>query len=193
MLIQNKVSDFLVFETESVLKALEKINQNKNRIVFIVNENGKLSGSFSDGDFRRWITTGDFDFNIEISQVMNTAFLSKRIDASRRDIESLFTKGINVIPLIDEYRRFVAVAIQDDRGISIGKHVISESSPAFIIAEIGNNHNGDINLAKHLVDLAVEANADCVKFQMRDLGQLYKGGEDKDKSADLGAQYGFVE
>ena len=37
MLIQNKVSDFLVFETESVLKALEKINQNKNRIVFIVN------------------------------------------------------------------------------------------------------------------------------------------------------------
>ncbi|HBW6480562.1 TPA: N-acetylneuraminate synthase family protein [Klebsiella pneumoniae] len=189
MLIQNKVSDFLVFETESVLKALEKINQNKNRIVFIVNENGKLSGSFSDGDFRRWITTGDFDFNIEISQVMNTAFLSKRIDASRREIESLFTKGINVIPLIDEYRRFVAVAIQDDRGISIGKHVISESSPAFIIAEIGNNHNGDINLAKHLVDLAVEANADCVKFQMRDLGQLYKGGEDKDKSADLGAQY----
>ncbi|WP_309600622.1 CBS domain-containing protein [Klebsiella variicola] len=92
-LIQNKVSDFLVFETESVLKALEKINQNKNRIVFIVNENGKLSGSFSDGDFRRWITTGDFDFNIEISQVMNTAFLSKRIDASRREIESLFTKG----------------------------------------------------------------------------------------------------
>ncbi|EIX9320402.1 TPA: TIM barrel protein [Klebsiella pneumoniae] len=189
MLIQNKISDFLVFETESVLKALEKINQNKNRIVFIVNENGKLSGSFSDGDFRRWITTGDFDFNIEISQVMNTTYLSKRVDSARKEIESLFSKGINVIPLIDEYRRFVAVAIQGDKGISIGKHVISENSPTFIIAEIGNNHNGDINLAKHLVDLAVDAKADCVKFQMRDLGQLYKGGEDKDKSADLGAQY----
>lgn len=189
MLIQNKISDFLVFETESVLKALEKINQNKNRIVFIVNENGKLSGSFSDGDFRRWITTGDFDFNIEISQVMNTTYLSKRVDSARKEIESLFSKGINVIPLIDEYRRFVAVAIQGDKGISIGKHVISENSPTFIIAEIGNNHNGDINLAKHLVDLAVDAKADCVKFQMRDLGQLYKGGEDKDNSADLGAQY----
>lgn len=189
MLIQNKISDFLVFETESILKALEKINQNKNRIVFIVNENGKLCGSFSDGDFRRWITNGEFNFNIEVSLVMNKGFVSKRIDAPRKEIESLFHDGINVIPLTDEYRRFVAVAIQGEKGIVIGNHEISENSPAYIIAEIGNNHNGDIALAKHLVDLAVEAKADCVKFQMRDLEQLYKGGEGKDKSADLGAQY----
>ncbi|EMZ5814999.1 N-acetylneuraminate synthase family protein [Klebsiella aerogenes] len=189
MLIQNKISDFLVFETESVLKALEKINQNKNRIVFIVNENGKLCGSFSDGDFRRWITNGVFDFSIEIAEVMNKDFVSKRVDSPRKDIESLFHNGVNVIPLTDEYRRFVAVAIQGEKGIVIGKHIISDNTPSYLIAEIGNNHNGDIKLAKHLVDLAVEANADCVKFQMRDLGQLYKGGEEKDKSADLGAQY----
>jgi len=35
----------------------------------------------------------------------------------------------------------------------------------FIIAEAGVNHNGDINLAKKLVDIAVEAGADAVKFQ----------------------------
>lgn len=35
----------------------------------------------------------------------------------------------------------------------------------FIIAEAGDNHNGDINLAYKLVDVAVEAGADCVKFQ----------------------------
>lgn len=35
----------------------------------------------------------------------------------------------------------------------------------FIIAEAGDNHNGDINLALKLVDKAVEAKADCVKFQ----------------------------
>lgn len=189
MLIQNKISEFLVFETESVLKALEKINLNKNRIVFVVNENGKLSGSFSDGDFRRWITSAAFDFNIEVAQVMNKSFVAKRADAPRKEIESSFTSGINVIPLVDEYRRFVAVAIQSGKGIVIGKHEISENSPVYIIAEIGNNHNGDINLAKKLVDLAIEAKADCVKFQMRDLESLYKGGQGKDKSADLGAQY----
>ncbi len=35
----------------------------------------------------------------------------------------------------------------------------------FIIAEAGVNHNGDVNLAKKLIDLAVEANVDAVKFQ----------------------------
>ena len=38
-------------------------------------------------------------------------------------------------------------------------------SPVFIIAEAGVNHNGDINLAKRLVDAAVVAGADAVKFQ----------------------------
>ena len=35
----------------------------------------------------------------------------------------------------------------------------------FIIAEAGDNHNGDINLAYKLIDKAAEAGADCVKFQ----------------------------
>ena len=35
----------------------------------------------------------------------------------------------------------------------------------FIIAEAGVNHNGDIELAKRLIDVAVEAGADAVKFQ----------------------------
>lgn len=37
--------------------------------------------------------------------------------------------------------------------------------PVFIIAEAGDNHNGDIELAYKLVDIAVESGADCVKFQ----------------------------
>ena len=35
----------------------------------------------------------------------------------------------------------------------------------FIIAEIGNNHNGRVNTAKQLIDVAVEAGVDAVKFQ----------------------------
>ena len=63
-------------------------------------------------------------------------------------------------------------------------------SPCFIIAEIGNNHQGDIKLAKELVDYAVDANVDCVKFQMRSMDKLYKNsGELNDDSVDLGAQY----
>lgn len=43
----------------------------------------------------------------------------------------------------------------------------------FIIAEIGINHNGDINLAKKLIDVSVEAGVDAVKFQKRDINVVY--------------------
>lgn len=42
----------------------------------------------------------------------------------------------------------------------------------FIIAEAGDNHNGDINLALKLIDKAVEAKADCVKFQTFITGEI---------------------
>jgi len=190
MLIVKKISDYLVFETESILKALEKINANQKRIVFVVTEGGKLCGSLTDGDFRRWLTsTKDFDLGKDVSAIMNERVLFKSISAPRNEIEAVFTGAINIVPLVDDSQRLSAIAFQNERGITIGRHVISEKSPAYIIAEIGNNHNGDVALARKLVDLAVEAGADCVKFQLRDLASLYKGGEGKDQSADLGAQY----
>ena len=43
----------------------------------------------------------------------------------------------------------------------------------FIIAEIGINHNGDLKLAKDLIDVAVDAHADAVKFQKRTIDLVY--------------------
>tara|TARA_B110000438_G_scaffold171111_1_gene163481 strand:- start:14304 stop:15137 length:834 start_codon:yes stop_codon:yes gene_type:complete len=43
----------------------------------------------------------------------------------------------------------------------------------FIVAEIGINHNGDIKIAKKLIDMAVEANCDAVKFQKRSIDKVY--------------------
>jgi N-acetylneuraminate synthase/N,N'-diacetyllegionaminate synthase len=49
--------------------------------------------------------------------------------------------------------------------VRIGNRIIGENEPVFIIAEAGVNHNGDVELAKRLIDVAVEAGADAVKFQ----------------------------
>lgn len=49
--------------------------------------------------------------------------------------------------------------------IYIGDREISRISPTFIIAEAGVNHNGDMELAKKLIDVACEAGVDAVKFQ----------------------------
>src|SRR4051812_43012964 len=43
----------------------------------------------------------------------------------------------------------------------------------YVIAEIGINHNGDLNIAKQLIDVAAEAGADAVKFQKRTLDLVY--------------------
>ena len=49
--------------------------------------------------------------------------------------------------------------------IKIGKKNISKTSNPFIIAEVGINHNGDINIAKKMIIAAKVAGCDAVKFQ----------------------------
>ena len=56
----------------------------------------------------------------------------------------------------------------------------------FVIAEIGNNHNGGLDRAIHMVDLAVDAGADCVKFQMRHLQEVYRRRSLDKQGEDLG-------
>lgn len=49
--------------------------------------------------------------------------------------------------------------------VKIGNKLIGEDEPCFIIAEAGVNHNGEVSLAKKLIDIAQEAGVDAVKFQ----------------------------
>jgi N-acetylneuraminate synthase len=53
------------------------------------------------------------------------------------------------------------------REIKIGNRVVGDGHPAYIIAEIGINHNGDLGIAKQMIDAAVHAGVDAVKFQKR--------------------------
>lgn len=57
--------------------------------------------------------------------------------------------------------------------IKIGDRLIGDDHPTYIIAEIGVNHNGLLQLAYELIDASVDAGADAVKFQKRNLDQLY--------------------
>lgn len=51
--------------------------------------------------------------------------------------------------------------------IRIGNRLVGDTQPCFIIAEIGINHNGDVQLAKRLIRVAVACGCDAVKFQKR--------------------------
>ena len=57
--------------------------------------------------------------------------------------------------------------------MKIGKHEIGSGNPAFVIAEIGINHNGDLGLAKKMIAAAKETGCDAVKFQKRTVEVVY--------------------
>ena len=54
-----------------------------------------------------------------------------------------------------------------NREIKFGRRMLGDGHPAYIIAEVGINHNGDLDIAKKIIDAAAHAGADAVKFQKR--------------------------
>ncbi|MGV9881758.1 N-acetylneuraminate synthase family protein [Streptomyces sp. NPDC003006] len=59
------------------------------------------------------------------------------------------------------------------RNVTIGNSVIADSSPAYVIAEIGHNHGGDLEKAADLIRMAAESGADAAKLQKRDNKALF--------------------
>ena len=61
--------------------------------------------------------------------------------------------------------------------VPIGGRLVGEGHPCFIVAEIGINHNGSLDLAKALIDAAVQTGCDAVKFQKRTIEVVYTSEE----------------
>lgn len=59
------------------------------------------------------------------------------------------------------------------KSVRIGNKLIGDDQPCYIIAEIGINHNGDLDIAKRLISVAVAAGCDAVKFQKRTVDVVY--------------------
>jgi N-acetylneuraminate synthase len=65
----------------------------------------------------------------------------------------------------------------DLKAVRIGNKLVGDSQPCYVIAEIGINHNGDVDLAKRLISVAIAAGCDAVKFQKRTIDVVYSAEE----------------
>jgi N-acetylneuraminate synthase len=75
--------------------------------------------------------------------------------------------------------------------MTIAGRRIGDSEPCYVIAEIGINHNGDVDLAKRLISVAVAAGCDAVKFQKRSVDVVYSREElAKPRESPFGATNG---
>ncbi len=61
--------------------------------------------------------------------------------------------------------------------VKVGKNEIGDGNRCYIVAEIGINHNGSLDLAKKLIDVAIESGCDAVKFQKRTVEVVYSTEE----------------
>ena len=61
--------------------------------------------------------------------------------------------------------------------VKIGDKFVGDNKPCYIVGEIGINHNGDLGIARRLIDLASVAGADAVKFQKRTVNVVYTAEE----------------
>ncbi|MFL2601076.1 MAG: N-acetylneuraminate synthase family protein [Flavobacteriaceae bacterium] len=187
MVIEKNIYPYIALRDEPLSSALKKINHNKSGFVIVVNRNGTIKGILTDGDFRRWtLIAENKNLDQPVINVCNRSFVSEHESCSFEELNLRLSDEISFIPLVDSKQRFVGLAQNVKHAFNLSSFVISDTNPTFIIAEIGNNHNGNFKLAKKLVDKAVEAGANCAKFQMRNMKTMYRRSNN---SEDLGAEY----
>ena len=75
------------------------------------------------------------------------------------------------------------------RELRIGDKMVGDGHPTYVVAEIGINHNGDMDIAKALIDAAANAGCDAVKFQKR-TPELAVPAEMRDKMRDT--PWGYI-
>ena len=190
MIIERDLTPYVVYSGDPVLRALEKITANQARVIFLVDSHGHLDGVLSDGDFRRWVSNAaSLTVDVPAIEAANTSPRSLPVGSSPAEISHAFGSGIDHVALVDERGHLVAIAINRADELRIGRHVVAADAPTVLISEIGINHQGDVSLAKQLVDLSVESGADIVKFQLRDMESLYRQGSSGSGGEDLGPQY----
>ena len=80
-------------------------------------------------------------------------------------------------PGLGEGTNRLVSALGEKTVVRIASRVVGPQERGFIVAEIGINHNGDVEVAKSLVDAAVNAGCDAVKFQKRTVDVVYGGEE----------------
>lgn len=192
MLIDRNLRQYTTRDTASVQEVAQLIAQKKGRIALVVDPNGLLLGTISNGDLIRWLGTGAGEASQTTAlAIAQRVFKSVGPNDTRERIEALL-QDVLYVPILDARGRLEAVARHRvaAEGVMVDDRRIARDAPAFTIAEIGNNHNGSLDLALRLIDAAADAGADCAKFQMRDMQTLYGGVEDgRAAGENLGTQY----
>lgn len=131
---EKELQMYLGTESLNLVEAMQRIDCNAKGILYIVNANGQLCGSVTDGDIRRWIiNTGKLD--ISVDAVMNTSPVVVYIKDINKVRDVLKEHKINSVPVLDMHHKVVDVFFLSDAHLDSVSHKQSlKSVPLAIMA-----------------------------------------------------------
>ena len=188
-MIRKNILNFIPYSVSAnsdYKSVIEQIDNNKHGFVCVLDKKNHIIGVITDGDIRRKSLVSDKQINLlSAEDLMNSDFHcfvceNDNIDINDNNISHEFL----FIPVTDSNKILKSIIINDWKG---RLNPWLNSTGTFIIAEIGNNHQGSFQSALNLVKLAKWSGADCVKFQHRNLNALCRSGNLSDE--DLGTEY----
>src|SRR5258708_30500033 len=99
MIIDRRIEPFVISDESSIQEAAAKIARHKGRIIFCVDQNGRLAGSISNGDLVRWIASDiSHDENASAISIANRSVQSARPDQATEQITRLLSELLYVPP-----------------------------------------------------------------------------------------------
>lgn len=103
----NNINQYLLYEDATIRLAMKQLDSSHRKVLFLVDENGKLKGSISDGDIRRWILTeGSIDDSVTAIYNPNTFFINTK-------------DNYNEVKVVILERKFTAVPVCNTDGIIV--------------------------------------------------------------------------
>ncbi len=99
-------------------------------------------------------------------------------------ISSFVDESIGIVPnktqaITQAWQMYEKIFLEqkNPKPVKIGDKLVGHEHPIFVTAEIGINHNGDMDICKKMIDMAVENGCDAVKFQKRTVSKVYSKEE----------------
>ena len=183
----NNIKNYLINTDSNISDILKKHQANEIKFICVINSSKQLVGIISLGDIVNALDENGDIKNILASEIMNSTFSYAKLNDKKNTLIHLLEKH-KFVPVLDRDKKVKLIIVGDPekREFVIGNHEIKNQEDYILIAEIGNNHNGDLERAFDLIRAAKINGADIAKFQMRDLNSLY--GDDS-ISHDLSTEY----
>ena len=193
-IIREPLNSQIISKELNLREVIKIVHNTKSDLLFVCDDNMRLLGVVSQGDINKFLSDNEKSNKLDakVKYFYNPNYKSLRIGFELNELDNILS-DYRVIPILGSARKLIKVAYREE---FFNQHQICDikldnNSPAIIIAELGNNHNGDKELAKNLIIKAAQSGADIIKLQMRDIATLYgsKNFADNNKAKDLGAEY----